>query len=368
MKQNQTHYRMVFTILIIYLTISVGTALDFDSSSLEKLTLQSFLNGAWAEQTENYLQQHIGFHDTLFRIKSNIDLFLGEKMIQGVYITDDMLLEKLSSDDIPEPSVSAQPVNDFYEQTQIPTYFILVPSASDIYRTKLPANAVNAEQKNAIQQIYLSTSNGIHCIDAYNILSSLKDNYIYYRTDSHWTCCGAYYVYQSTIQKMGFTPISYQKYVISHMTADFYGDLYEKTLYDNIRADVLDYYYDESGVQITSITVNDNPQNEIKSSHLYDTSAFLKNNPYQFYLGQPCEKLTIRTNLNNHKKLLLYKDSFADCFIPFLIQHYNEICIINLEQTTSENLPLPSSNTYTHTLILSSLNFWNTYTKESPLS
>ena len=361
MKQNQNHYRMVFTILIIYLTILVGTALDFDSSTLEKPAFRDFLNGTWAQQTENYLQQHIGFHDTLFRIKSNTDLFLGEKMIQGVYITDDMLLEKLNSNGIPATMASAQPINDFYEQTQIPTYFVLVPSASEIYRAKLPANAINAEQKNRIQQIYLSTTNGIHCIDAHNILSSLKDNYIYYRTDTHWTCYGAYYVYQSAIQKMGFTPVPYQRFVISHISTDFRGNLYEKTLYNNIHADILDQYRNESGAQITSVTAYDeNGQQENRGNHLYDTIALSQSNQYQYYLGKPSQKLVIQTNVENDKKLLLYKDSFADCFIPFLIQHYHEICIINLEETPTISTPA-NPQEYTHVLFLSSLQFWDSY-------
>ena len=359
MKPNKLYYRMVFTILLIYLTIIIGTIKNYDKNAIVKPTFQSFFNGTWAEQTENYLQEHIGFHDVLFRIKSNTDLFIGEKMIQGVYITDDMLLEKLYSSDIPNPQKSAEPINQFYEKTGIPTYFILVPSASEIYRTKLPANAVNAEQKNRIQQIYLETVNGIHCVDAYNILSSLKDNYIYYRTDTRWTCCGAYYVYQSAIQKMGFTPVSYQRFVISHMSTEFRGNLYEKTLYSGVRPDVLDRYRNESGGQITSVTAYyADGQQENRSNRLYDTTALTKDDQYQYYLGKPCQKLIIQTNIDNGKKLLLYKDSFADCLIPFLIHHYSEICIINLEQTGTDFLPATDTANYTQALFLSSMKYW----------
>ena len=350
---------MVIPILAIYIAIIAGTIRSYDKTAPIHPTMQSLINGTWAEQTENYLQEHIGFHDVLFRIKSNTDLFIGEKMVQGVYITDDMLLEKLYSDDIPAPSESAEPVNEFYEDTGIPTYFILVPSASEIYRTKLPANAINAEQKNRIQQIYMETVNGIHCVDAYNILSSLKDNYIYYRTDTRWTCCGAYYVYQSAIQKMGFTPVSFQKYVISHMSTEFRGNLYEKTLYHEVRADVLDRYRNESGAQITSVIAYDaNGQAENRGNRLYDTSALTTNNQYQYYLGKPCQKLVIRTNIDNGKKLLVYKDSFADCVIPFLVHHYHEICIINLEQTGMDFTTSADTAGYTHALFLCSMSNW----------
>jgi len=359
MKQKKLHYSIVFVILLIDLTLGIGTIKSYDKTALMRPTLQHFFNGTWAEQTEKYLQEHIGFHDVLFRIKSNADLFIGEKMIQGVYVTDEMLLEKLYASDIPDIVTAAEPVNQFYEETQIPTYFILVPSASEIYKTKLPANAINAEQKNRIQQIYLETVNGVHCVDAYNILSSLKDNYIYYRTDTRWTCCGAYYVYQSAIQKMGFTPVSYQKFVISHMSTEFRGNLYEKTLYNGVRADVLDRYRNESSGQITSITAYyADGQTEDRGNRLYDTTALIGDDKYQYYLGKPCQKLIIHTNIENGKKLLLYKDSFADCVVPFLIHHYSEICIVNLEQTGEDFHHVVDTSEYTQALFLCSMKNW----------
>ena len=131
---------------------------------------------------------------------------------------------------------------------------------------------------------------------------------------------------------MGFTPVSYQKYVISHLSTDFRGDLYQKTLYDEIKPDVLDCYTYENGSEITGIQVRYQDSTLERRSELYDKSALESDNMYRFYLGEPCETLIIRTNLDNGKKLLLYKDDFGDCMIPFLIQHYSEICVVILSR------------------------------------
>ena len=157
---------------------------------------------------------------------------------------------------------------------------------------------------------------------------------------------------------MGFTPVSYQKYVISHLSTDFRGDLYRKTLYNEIKPDVLDCYTYENGSEITGIQVRYQDSTLERRSELYDKSALESDNMYQFYLGKPCECMKIRTNLNNDKKLLLYKDDYADCMIPFLLQHYAEICVVNLEQTGANFENIVSPEDYTQMMFLCSAEKW----------
>ena len=354
-REHQTARATVFLLLMIYIIMSFSTWKNVPVSEIPRPAVKTVLNGDWEEAVENCLLKHIGFHDALFHLKSQTDLIMGEKMIQNVYITEDRLLEKQFC---PE-KLSAELINEFYQNDTVPTYLVLVPSASEIYESSLPANALNANQKDMIKLVYADTANGIRCVDAYHILTSLKDNYIYYRTDSHWTSYAAYYVYQSAIQKMGFTPVSYQRYVISHLSTEFRGDLYQKTLYDEIRPDVLDCYTYESGSQIRHVVACYQDGTKEKRKSLYDDSALVSDDMYRFYLGEPCEKLIIRTNLDNGKKLLLYKDDFADCMIPFLIQHYSEICVINLQQTGAAFQELARPSDYTQVMFLCSVMNWN---------
>lgn len=359
MKEHFRHQLMVLTILAIYLVIVTGTVLHFDKNTFPKPDVQSMMNGVWAEQVEEYFREHLGFHDTLFRIKSRTDLFIGEKMVQGVYITDGMLLEKLYNDGTPDAEQMAEPTNRFYQATGIPTFLVLIPSASEIYHDTLPANAVNAEQKQLIRDTYAATATGVRCLDAYNVLSALKEDYIYYRTDTHWTSYGAYSVYQNAIQRMGFTPVPYQRYVISHISTEFRGDLYARTLYDGVKPDMLDWYHYERGSTVQSVTAYyaDGTVQD-RGSTLTDMAALDTEDMYRFYLGKPCEKLVIRTNVESGQKLLLYKDDFADCMVPFLLQHYSEICVIDLTQAAEHYQTCADPAGYTQALFLCSMKNW----------
>lgn len=359
MKEHRRHHQMVITVAAIYLVILIGTILNIVRTGFPLPAGRELVNGVWAENVEAYFAEHLGFHDTLFRIKSRTDLFFGEKMVQGVYITDDMLLEKLYAEDAAGTDKLAEPVNSFFEMNGTPTFLMLVPSASEVYEGRLPANAVNAEQVQRIQDTYASTANGVRCVDAYHVLSSLKSEYIYYRTDTHWTCYGAFAVYQNAIQKMGFTAVPFQRYVISHLSTEFRGDLYERTLYGGVKPDMLDYYTYEQGGAITSVTAYDADGNATdRGSTLYDVSKLRTEEMYRFYLGEPCEKLVVRTSVESGKRLLLFKDDFADCMVPYLAQHYSEICIVDLTLTGQDFTEYANPSDYSQALFLCSMKNW----------
>lgn len=359
MKAYIRHYGVVLAIVSIYLVILIGTIMGFDAAAFPRPTVLHVLNGVWAEEVESYFREHLGFHDTLFRIKSQTDLFIGENMVQGVYITDDMLLEKLYSEDIPSAEDMAVQPNTFYRETGVPTFLLLIPSASDVYEGRLPANAVNADERELIQATYAATDTGVRCMDAYNVLSSLKTEYIYYRTDRHWTSFGAYSVYQNAIQKMGFSAVPYQRFVISHLTTEFRGDLYQRTLYGGVKPDMLDVYTYERGSSATSVTAYyADGSVEDRGASLYKMAALQSEDMYRLYLGNPCVKLVIKTNVESGQKLLLYKDDFADCMVPFLLQHYSEICVVDLEQTGEYYRNAADPADYTQALFLCSMRNW----------
>ncbi len=353
-KEHKIAHCTAAILLIVWAAVMISTLKVLEFSALPHADAKSLSDGSFSEELEGYLKENLGFHDLLFQLKSRTDLMIGEKMIQGVYITEERLIEKqfLSG------TGNAALINQFHQEFNIPVYLILVPSASEIYESSLPANALNDNQEKLIKDVYADTETGIRCVDAYHILSSLKDSYIYYRTDSHWTSCGAYYVYQSAIQKMGFAPVSYQKYVISHLSTEFRGDLYQKTLYDKIKPDVLDCYTCETGSHITGIHVRYPDGRMENHAELYDSSALETEDMYRFYLGEPCRTMRIHTDLDNGKKLLLYKDDYADCMIPFLLEHYSEIFIVNLEQTGDAFQDAANPAEYTQAMFLCSVKNW----------
>ena len=204
------------------------------------------------------------------------------------------------------------------------------------------------EQKPAIKQFYNAIDLHIRKTDAYYILEAESNDYIYYRTFPYWTSYGAYSVYRSVIQKLGFVPISYDHYTVSHVKSDARGALYQATQADAVMPDLIDVYENNSNPLTCMVTTTLQDGSKKECDSLYDADALQTENSYQFYLGEPAPLQVVTTNVQNGKKLLVIKDEWADCMIPFLAQHYETIYLVDLHHSTV----LPAAADYQQVLFL----------------
>lgn len=300
-----------------------------DLTSFPEMSVSSLLDGSYGKQLGEYFTDHFLKRENLISMQTNIESAISEKIVNGIYISDEMLLDAdVSSWEISSANIDY--VNDFFYNYSGTMYFACLPTSSGVYSEMLPEYLmVNTEQKQ-INYLYNGFDDSIRKIDTYNILRMLNDNYIYYRNDSKITSYGAYYVYRTVIQKLGFQPISYDKYTIKHITSDFRGNLYNKCLYNGTKSDILDVYSYSGGAEITSCTAYSN--NGINYRKVLNDESFLSSGDmYKMYIGTEEPFIRIKTSVKNDKKLLLIKDRYADCFIQFLIQHYSEIAVISPE-------------------------------------
>ena len=262
-------------------------------------------------------------------MKSRLESGIGEGIANGIYLSDDRMTDTtVSSRDI---SANLVPIRNFISDYDGAVYFIAVPTSSGIYGSTLPEYLANTSEKQQIDRLYEELGGNVRKIDAYNILKPLSDNYIYFRSDSKWTSYGAYCVYKTVIQKLVFVPVPFDKYSIRHVFRDYRGDLYERTQYKKCTDDIIDIYeYGEGSTVISCIKYDNDGSGH--SAELYDIEgAETSGDKYDMYLGEDAPLIRIRTSVNNNRKLLVIKDRFADCFIPFLLQHYSEIAVVSPE-------------------------------------
>ena len=315
-----------------------------------KASLSAMFDGSFPEQAEKHFTDHFMLRSKWLSFESDIQPRIGERIVNGVYIGEDRLLNCGISDRIPDPS-AAERINDFAAGYDGTVYIAAVPSSSGVYDDELPYHLHGDSEAQQISGFYDSLSGSVRKIDAYNILRMLRDNYIYYRSDTKWTSYGAYCVYRTVIQKLGFLPTTYDKYTILHVSDNFRGNLYNRTLYKDIMPDLLDIYEYPDGAQVTACMASDGEGHTVESS-LYDMDMLETSDMYRMYLGKEVPVLDIETSLNNQRKLLVIKDSYADCFIPFLTQHFSRITVVSPEHmkgVLSDNVDVSD---YEQTLIL----------------
>ena len=324
-----------------------------DLASLPEMSFHSLYDGSVTEELSAYMADHFAARDTWISMNAKLSAELSESIVNGVYIGNDMLLDS-ESPELSDLSGTAYEINRFAQNYSGAVYIAAVPTSAGIYGEMLPEYMQTDPENRRINRFSDHLSGSIRRIDAYNILRSQKENYIYYRSDKKWTSYGAYYVYRTAIQKLGFNPISYDKYTIDHVSSDYRGGLYYRSQYDRIKPDIIDLYRYPSGVSVVSCVSLDS-SGRWKNKKIGDRSLLGTGDSYKVFMGGSSPVTVINTSLNNDKKLLLIKDSYADCFIQFLIQHYSEITVVDPGLLDSSLSSLVDINSYEQTLFLFSI-------------
>ncbi len=321
-------------------------------------SFKEMYNGSYAEQVDRYMTDHFAGRSKWVYANDRIHEELSESIVNGVYVSKERMLDtEISGQDNKVLMKNVDIINAFakkYDDTTT-VYIVAVPSSTGVYGDILPSHIISRSESQKINELYQLLINKIRTIDAYNILKMMKDNYIFYRNDTKWTSYGAYCVYKTVIQKLGFQSTLYDKYIIEHVTDTFRGDLYNRTLSDKPKADLIDIYNCPGSAEVVSCEriLNDG---SVSEGEIYDRSRLDSSDMYSMYLGEDVPVLKIKTSNQNDKKLLVIKDSYADCFIPFLIQHYSEIIVVSPDQLDRELSDIINIKDYSQTLFLFGIN------------
>lgn len=332
----------VMTFIIAFSAVTL-----FGDHEIPKTEKKALLDGGFSEELMNCMAERFPMKNKWRSIGAELNSKFGEPIVNGVYISDDRLLS-LDSASLEDMDSAAEFVNEFTENYNGVVYFAAIPTSTGIYGDALPSYLLPITEKQQVDRLYEKLSADIRKIDAYTILKMLSDNNdIYCRSDTRWTSYGAYCVYRTVIQKLGFIPVSYDKYTIFHVTDSYKGNLYSRTSYMESKPDILDIYEYDDGTVIEECTGIDS--DGVKRRIIpYDGS----HSGYELYLGEPMPFVKIRTTVNNEKKLLVIGDKSADCFIPFLTKHYSEIAFISVQCTEEDFGKYVAFDDYEQTLFL----------------
>ena len=299
--------------------------------------IDSIFDKSFMDQTEKYLADHVFLREPIAKTKTAIELAIGRREIGGVYVCDDRLIENIAQPDAETSASNASAINAFaakYGET-LPTTVMLVPTAAAINSAHLPPFAVTVDQAAYIRGFYDQLEN-VNTVDVYTALSANQQNELYYRTDHHWTSYGAYVGYTALAKPLGFKAATEDMFNVEHVSHDFLGTLYSKALTGEQFADQIDLYTYASGDPVTDVI-----RYVGKNKQTYSSIFFRENldgkDKYTVFLGQNNALINIKTNVANGKKLIVFKDSYANSALQFLTLHYEEIAVVDLRYM---NMPL----------------------------
>ena len=323
-------------------------------ATIPRFSFESFVNGDYLNGVNDYINDHFAFRNFYLKLNSwwEIDV-MGKKENNGVYIgKDGYLFEKFEYNDNEKENANtnAEIISDFankMKEQNVPTYFVLTPNSIYINNDKLPNNVEVPNQEEIIKQIYGETEN----TNNINVIESLKkenkDKQLYFKTDHHINSNGAYVIYREYCKAANIAIKEIDNFNRITVSNDFLGTFDSKAQLLNQQPDELFVYKNENNTNIKEAIYDKQTTNSI-----FNEEYLKGKDKYSYFLNGNNSRAIIKTNVNNDKKLLVIKDSYAHIMSQFLCQDYSEVHFLDPRYTNFDYLEYAKENEITDVLFL----------------
>ncbi|MBS5934738.1 MAG: hypothetical protein KIC94_17880 [Clostridiales bacterium] len=356
MKDNKKRLNIItcgiFCLFIFGFTIASLVTKPKDYSERErryleqmpKFSKEAILKGEFTSKYETYITDQFVGRDQWIRIKTIAERMAGKQDINNVYFAKDgYLIEKVEDKDIDQEQWEknkkwiAQFLAKYEEKLgKEHVRAILAPTAGYILQEKLPPYApffdqgiINQDIRELLEKNVSDKVADELVVDVNQALKDKSDEYIYYKTDHHWTSLGAYYAYEVWAKSLGLTPKPLNEYKQTVATSDFYGTVYNK-VNTNVSPDKITLF-DDGGEYKVNINMG---EKELDS--LFDYEQLDSVDKYSIFLGGNNALVQVTSGNKNGKKLLVVKDSYAHTMVPILAHHFEEVVLVDLRHLNME--------------------------------
>ena len=314
------------------------------------LRLAGIVDGRFMRDYEKYQTDQFFSRDAWIRFRSGADRLLGKNESGGVYLGEGEQLYEKPETLKEEVWRNLDAIRLFAEEhPETGTYLLLAPGAAGVKPEGLPPFAPVVDQAEQLHQISGYLGEAVKEISVYETLREHKEEYLYYRTDHHWTTLGAWYAFLEARQVMGIE--AGQELDMYPVTSRFQGTLASRSGYQ-VLSDTISVYWPREEEQLVVTYVEE----QKKSASLYASEKLKGRDKYGVFLDGNHPIVKIRTMADSDRTLLLLKDSYANCFVPFLTSSFREIVLVDPRYYYGNIEELLLEQNFTDILILYNLN------------
>lgn len=312
-----------------------------------EINSNNILSSELRDNFETYTNDQFIFRDQWVSLKTLSDLAFGKKDNGRVYFgKDGFLFDVEASLDETQVDKNMASILSFNEglENKLPITAILVPNKSSIYPQFVPKFAPIDMEASLMKEKIDRINTFINIRYPFEAYASIEESLLYYKTDHHWTADGAYIAYKDLVQNKA---VLYEDFNIDTVSTNFYGSNYRKANSTYIKPDSINSVIDVDDY-IESILIDDTQ--ELNS---YYAPAYLnKTDQYSYFLGGDYGKVDITTTFKNGQRIIIFKDSFANAFVPYLTRNFEKITMIDLRYFNSSIKDLNLQNNYDQVLFL----------------
>ncbi len=290
----------------------------------EELKIEEYGSGKFQSTLDKYLTDQFPGRDGWISLKTLADLISGKREVNGVFFArDNYLIQNFDTINASRFVNNTAQLGKLSQQVKamgLPCTVIPVPTAIQILSDKLPAFALHTDQGQIISYM---REQGLPVLDVTGTLNAHREEYIYYRTDHHYTSLGAYYCYAAYRESRGLPVPVLEDYLTEALSTNFLGTSYNKVNYPFAEADTITAYYKRDH---HAVSYNGGAET---ADSIYERSYLEGKDQYGVFLNSNQAQTVIQGG-GESGKLLLVKDSFGNSFAQFPVEDYAEVHMVDL--------------------------------------
>lgn len=249
-------------------------------------------------------------------------------------------------------NIYVESVNNYAENLidDINIYSIIAPTSSEF---NMPSDFrdLSGSQKDGIDYAYSNMDNKIITVDTYSNIEANKAEYLYFKTDHHWTALGAYRAYEAFMKIKCEESVPLESYNKIDSKNKYLGSIYNMTKNERLKNNLDDIWYYKPFLSVEYSSIN-RDETTWDSSHVIFPSYFEHDRKYSVFMGGDTAFSHIKVESGMEKKILVIKDSYGNAFIPFLLPHYSDIFVADPRYFTNNIYDVIQENKINEVLII----------------
>ena len=291
-----------------------------------KFTVSSLTDGKFTADAARYCTDQMPLRNTFVGLKAAIETSVGKAENNSVLLgTDGYIIAKDDTPDFAFAEKNLNAIEIFTKKLDIPLHLAVAGRSQDVLINYTPALYPALDISDTTFGRVFENHGGIPQIDLLTPLRvrAAMGEYVYYRTDHHWTTLGAYYAYAEIMESYGMAPHPLEFFTREVVSEEFYGTTWSKAGMKWVSPDVMEFFRYSGDESLVC---------EIVGSKtffgMYDRSYLDKKDKYSAFIGGNNARVRIypseSSSLSGEREtLLLIKDSFGHSAAPFLAAHFD---------------------------------------------
>jgi len=345
-----------FVLLLGFTAITFWIIPDNDFSARENRALQTLprfdkdrlFSGELSSAYNDYFADQFVARDVLVTLKGTLELLSGKGENNGILIgRSGQLAKRLfatarigknaaeDSDVIDREHLknAACGINRASENVDVPFAVFLTGRTADVASS---AFLYPTDESDAIlETLRQNVAEDVNYLDLVPTYRKRYESgeYVYYRTDHHWTTLGAYYAYCDILKAFGMENdiIPTEKFQKEAVSTNFYGTFAAASGFHFVPPDSVELWFfgNEEEFLVTA-------DGHTLDGGFYNRRHLSGNDKYSVFLDGTHDVVTVtKKDGQDRPTLAIFKDSFANSVAPFLAQHF-DLVLYNLSSPRTD--------------------------------